>query len=87
MNCQELLNQLLDYVGGELVVEQRRTIELHLACCEHCATLVHTYTYTVRIARALPQSTRSLPPAVETRLRQSLAAELCKLTKPSQPES
>jgi anti-sigma factor RsiW len=84
MNCHELVNHLLDYIGGELILEQRQTIELHLACCERCTALVHSYTCTIQIARALPLSTRTLPPGVEARLRRSLEAELAKHSQPPQ---
>lgn len=72
MNCQELLELLLEYVGGELVVEKHRTIEIHLTGCHHCVTLVETYRHTIRFARALPKCER-LPAAVEARLREALA--------------
>ena len=40
MNCQELLDLLLDYIGGELVVEKHRTFEIHLSGCNKCVMLV-----------------------------------------------
>jgi anti-sigma factor RsiW len=72
MNCQELIDLLLDYVGGELVVEKHRTIEIHLTGCPNCLTLVETYRHTIRFARTLPKCER-LPSAVEERLRKLLA--------------
>jgi anti-sigma factor RsiW len=72
VNCEELLDLLLDYIGGELVVEQHRTIEVHLAGCARCVMLIESYRYTIRLARALPKCER-LPAAVEARLRKVLA--------------
>jgi anti-sigma factor RsiW len=75
MNCQELIDLLHDYTSGELVVEQHRTVEVHLSECKHCFTLVETYRYTIKLARALPKCQR-LPAEVEQRLRRKLAREL-----------
>jgi anti-sigma factor RsiW len=75
MNCRELLDLLLDYVGGELVVEKHRTVEIHLTGCNSCVMLVETYRHTIRFARALPKCGR-LPAAVEDRLKKVLAPHL-----------
>jgi anti-sigma factor RsiW len=75
MTCDELLGFLHDYVGGELVVECRETFEVHVAGCERCGVIVHSYTHTVRVARALPRC-GALPPGVEARLRALIEPEL-----------
>jgi anti-sigma factor RsiW len=75
MNCQELLELLLDYIGGELVVEKHQTVEIHLSGCTQCFTLVETYRHTIRFARTLPKC-QTLPSAVEERLRKLLAPHL-----------
>ena len=75
MTCEELLAVLLDYVGDELIVEHRRTVEIHIAECERCGIIVHSYTHTVRVVRRLPKC-NSLPPAVEARLRAAIEPEL-----------
>ena len=63
MNCQELIDLLLDYVGGELVVEQHRTVEIHLTGCSHCVRLVESYRHTIRFARGFcPSANVSRPP-------------------------
>ena len=72
MNCQELIDLLLDYIGEELVIEQRQTVEIHLTGCNKCVMLVESYRHTVRLARALPKC-QQLPAAVEARLRKVLA--------------
>jgi len=66
---------LVDYVGGELVVEIHQTVEIHLGECPKCKAYVATYTHTVRIARVLPKC-GALPPAFEARLRAVLEPEL-----------
>lgn len=75
MNCWELLHLLYEYVSGELVAEQRETVEVHIAGCAHCQVMVQTYRYTVRLARQLPRCP-PLPPDVEARLRRALGPEL-----------
>jgi hypothetical protein len=75
VNCEELRELLLDYVGGELVVEQCRTIEIHVSACQNCTIRIETYRHTVRLARALPRCDK-LPSSVEERLRRVLEAEL-----------
>jgi hypothetical protein len=69
------MDLLHDYVGEELVVEQRQTVEIHVTGCKDCTIRVETYRHTVRLARALPRCDR-LPPAVEDRLRRALESEL-----------
>ena len=75
MTCQDLLDLLNDYVGEELVIEQRQTVEFHMTGCKDCTIRVETYRHTVRLARALPRCDR-LPAAVEERLRRALEREL-----------
>jgi anti-sigma factor RsiW len=75
MTCDELIAQLVDFLGGELIAEHRRTAEVHIRGCAHCTVYVATYTHTVRVARALPKG-GALPPAFEARLRKALEPEL-----------
>jgi len=75
VTCEDLHKLLHDFVGNELVVESRTTVEVHIAGCKHCGILVHSYTHIVRVARALPK-TRPLSAAFEARLRAMLEPEL-----------
>jgi hypothetical protein len=81
VTCEEFLNLLSDYVGGELVVESRQTAEVHVTGCQRCGVIVHSYAHTIRVARALPKC-GPLPPAVEARLRAAIEPELTKGDKP-----
>ena len=76
MNCQELLDLLHDYIGGELVIEQHRTVEIHVSGCNNCLILVESYRHTIRLARHCPKCERLLPAAVEDRLRKFLEPHL-----------
>lgn len=73
MNCQELLEVLLDYVNGELLLESRTTVDIHISGCPHCGLLVQSYVHTVRFAKALPKC--KLPAAFEAKLRAVLEPE------------
>jgi hypothetical protein len=75
MTCDELLKLLCDYVGGELIVQHRETVEIHIAGCERCGIIYHSYTHTVRVARSLPKC-GSLPAGFEARLRAIIEPEL-----------
>jgi anti-sigma factor RsiW len=75
VNCDELMAALVDYLGGELVVEHRETFEVHVRGCPKCEAYVATYTHTVRVVRTLPKC-GSLPPDFEARLRKVLEPEL-----------
>ena len=67
MNCKELFEVLHDYASGDLVIESRTTVEVHVRGCSGCGILVHSYVHTVRVARALP--TCKLPAAFEAKMR------------------
>jgi anti-sigma factor RsiW len=75
MTCDELMDLLFDYHGGELVAEQRTTVEVHISGCPRCGPYVATYTHTVTFGRALPKC-GALPPDVEARLRKVIESEL-----------
>ena len=77
MTCNELLQILHEYVGGELVVDKHKTVQVHLDGCENCVRLVETYTHTIRFAKSLPKCGK-LPAEVEARLRRVIEPELTK---------
>lgn len=77
MTCEELRECLCDYVGGELVIEHCRTVEVHLCECQRCVILVETYRTTVKCARTLSKCGR-LPTALEARLRAAVEPHLPK---------
>ncbi|MBP3958468.1 hypothetical protein J8F10_24740 [Gemmata sp. G18] len=75
MTCTELAALLVDYLGGELVVEHHETVTVHISGCKKCEVFVATYRHTVSVARALPKC-GALPPAFEARLRAALGDTL-----------
>jgi anti-sigma factor RsiW len=70
MTCRELVEQLLDFVGGALTPEDRQRICEHLCTCPPCGVLVQTYQITIRLSRQLPR--HPLPPRLQERLREAL---------------
>ncbi len=80
MTCEEMMAQLADYLGGELVVEHHETVTVHIKGCAKCDSYVTTYSHTTRIVRTLPKC-GSLPPAFEARLREVLAEHLSEEVK------
>jgi len=75
VTCEELLDLIHDYVGEELVIEHRETVEIHLAGCQNCTIRIETYRHTIRLARALPKCGK-LPTGVEARLRKAVEPHL-----------
>jgi anti-sigma factor RsiW len=54
MNCRELAELLIDYVGGELSAEQAEHIRQHLALCPPCVCYLESYQLTIQLTRRLP---------------------------------
>lgn len=73
LTCEEFVDLMLDYVGGELPEEQVEAIKTHLCGCKHCTDRHTTYTFTILMTRTLAKCD-PLPPELEARLRQKLAA-------------
>jgi hypothetical protein len=72
VSCEEFVDLLLDFVGGDLTPEQRAVIEHHLCGCRPCVQHFEEYQLTIRVTRLLPKRD-PLPPSLEARLRAALA--------------
>jgi anti-sigma factor RsiW len=64
--CDECVELLVDYIGGELPPERARALEIHLELCPPCVSFVNTYRGTVNIARTLQAD--DIPPELTQRL-------------------
>jgi anti-sigma factor (TIGR02949 family) len=64
--CRELLDQLTDYVDGELEPGLCAELEAHLAECPNCRVMVDTVRKTITLYHA--QAATALPSDVEDRL-------------------
>lgn len=69
--CKSLLDQLSDFLDGELDPEVCRLIEAHLSDCPDCRVLVDSTRRTIDLSRQLG-GRRPLPPAIADRLWQAL---------------
>jgi anti-sigma factor RsiW len=72
MNCREVAELLLEYVGGELAPDAHTRLELHLEKCPPCAHFTASYRLTVTLTRRLPRA--ELSPEAAARLRAALEA-------------
>ena len=52
LTCREVVDFLMDYLGGTLHTEQRREFEAHLAVCDDCVVYVRQYEQTVALGKA-----------------------------------
>jgi predicted anti-sigma-YlaC factor YlaD len=52
MTCQEILDFLMQYIEGELPVEQLACFEEHLHVCGPCVDYLKTYKETIRLGQA-----------------------------------
>lgn len=78
MTCAELRELLLEYESGELVIEHRESVEIHLVSCPHCGFYLESYRHTVKICKKLPHGDCCCPltAAFEARLREALKEHL-----------
>lgn len=73
--CAALLDQLHDYIDGELESALCAEIEEHLAGCDDCRVLVDTTQKTITLYRR--QTPVELPGGAMTRLQQALRSAGC----------
>jgi len=71
--CDECVELLVDYIGGELPPERARALEIHLDLCPSCVCFVNTYRNTVNIARTLQPE--DIPPELTQQLIEFLHKE------------
>ena len=74
--CAALLDQLHDYIDGELEATLCAEIEEHLAGCDDCRVLVDTTQKTIILYRR--QTPVQMPEEAMTRLQQALDAAGCR---------
>ena len=74
--CAALLDQLHDYIDGELEAALCAEIEEHLTGCDDCRVLVDTTQKTITLYRW--QTPVDLPEGAMARLQQALDAAGCR---------
>ena len=76
MDCQEVLDQLADFIDAETREELTRTIEEHLSNCRDCRVEVDTLRKTVILYhQADPSRVVKIPIRVSQELSTALASE------------
>lgn len=70
LNCQEVLDQLSDFLEEDVATELRSQIEVHLNGCRHCHLEVDTLRRTVQLYRAGDEV--GTPIALSEKLRTAL---------------
>ena len=66
--CQEVMNQICEYVEGTLNADLCAELERHLSGCEDCRVVVDTLRKTIELYQKSENETEPLPDAVRERL-------------------
>jgi anti-sigma factor (TIGR02949 family) len=66
LNCQEIIDLLVDYLDGGLPADTAKALETHLEGCPPCIAFVNTYRGTVDAARRIREF--EIPPELHDRL-------------------
>jgi anti-sigma factor RsiW len=74
--CMRVVDQLGDFVGGELDASSHREIERHIKECSECAAFVSGYQEVINLAGELKTPEQSLEVDVQNRLRHALNQRL-----------
>lgn len=74
-NCNQILNNLSDYIDGELDKALCQQIEAHLETCQDCRIVVDTLRKTIDICQKDSEKT-TLPQDVRARLLAHLDLEV-----------
>lgn len=74
IDCQQLLNELSNYLDADVSPALRAEIEAHLAGCRRCSLLVDTTRRTIQIIA--DERVLTLPPNFSERLRGFLARHI-----------
>ena len=70
LNCQDVLDQLADYLEEDVALELRSQIEVHLSGCRHCHLEVDSLRRTVQLYRC--DDAVGAPITLSERLRSAL---------------
>lgn len=78
MDCRQFLEEMSNYVDGEVSVGIREAIQEHLAFCHKCEVLYNSTQKTLEIVTDCGQETYALPDNVSDRLYARLRERLNK---------
>jgi anti-sigma factor RsiW len=74
LTCKKAINQISNYLEGELDEELKHTLETHLTKCHHCHAVFDTTKKTIELY--CDGKLFSLPEEVRTRLHEALRRRL-----------
>jgi predicted anti-sigma-YlaC factor YlaD len=69
MTCQELVEFLADYFGGQLAPETRALFDEHLAECPDCVAYLDTYRQTIQLCKQSVVDPNEVPAMPEELVR------------------
>ena len=76
MDCRQVLEELSNYVEGELTVGLKEALQEHLAFCHKCEVIYNSTKRTLEIVADCSDHTFELPEDVSARLYARLRARL-----------
>ncbi len=74
MNCRKAINEISNYLNGDLDDELRQTIQAHLDGCHHCHAVFDTTKKTIQLY--CDGKLFELPNGVRQRLHEALRRKL-----------
>jgi len=80
MDCRQFLEELSDYIDGEVPEAVREAILEHTAFCRKCEVLYNSTRHTLEIVTAHGHEAYEIPKPVSDRLYSRLRARMAKLT-------
>ncbi len=75
-DCLEIVEQLSEYLDGELNADARTALEAHLRYCPECQTFLASLRQTMHLLHQLGEEPSPLPPALEDRLLHQMRQQL-----------
>ena len=84
MNCKDFLNELTDYLDGNISVSVRAELDEHLHWCRDCHVVLNTTKKTIEIYR--DSQLYELPEDLRSRLRSAIMTK-CQQQKRRGPQS
>lgn len=80
LTCKEFLQELAEYLDGEVEGDLRRELESHVTGCPNCWVMVKTTEKTIEIYKGMePQP---IPPRLHARLMEALEKKRAAQGKP-----
>lgn len=49
VSCEDIIQEISNYLDGNLDEDLKRTLEIHLKCCHHCQVVLDTTRKTVEL--------------------------------------